>query len=114
MRFLIMLKRADSSDKTHDCLRSFNKLLATFVRNAAGKWESSHFAIVASKIIVIADVIAELEVIWDSVNRLVDEQAFIDRDEIDLEIDIEEEEEDETVEEKEAKKVRFMDARELE
>jgi hypothetical protein len=77
-----------------------------------------HFAIVASKIIVIA----EQRVIWDSVNRLADEQAFIDRyrDENDvvvmdsLKIEIEEEEEDETVEEKEAKKARFMDARELE
>jgi hypothetical protein len=36
-----LLKRADPSDKTHDCLRSFNKLLAPFARNAAGKWESS-------------------------------------------------------------------------
>jgi len=108
------LKRADPSDKTHDGLRSFKPLLATFVRNAAGKWESPHFAIVASKIVVIA----EQGLIWDSVSRLADEQAFKDRyrendvvvvDSLEIE-----KEEEETMEQKEAKRVRFMDAREVE
>jgi len=74
-----------------------------------------HFLIVASKFVVVAD---EQEIIWDSVSRLADEQAFKDRyrenDVVVMDsLEIEEEEE-ETVEQKEAKRVRFMDAREVE